>query len=229
MAPNLVHLIYFQNDSLTATTMDMIEMPRLISITTNFMALRHSFSTSFSLGRVVAPNLTRFALVSEGKDTSSHLGKFLEAMSSIRVMFLYGDFDPFLQPGSGPFFKQVPLLHTLTINRACRQFIDLLSSMDEGQEPLAFPVLSRLALDCNRITASTMSPHDFERLFESRCNVVEGGRTCIGAKRLDHFSFGSHDSLLPQTKAVILEKMELVKHQEQERLILFTWSGCLVA
>ncbi|PVG00069.1 hypothetical protein CPB86DRAFT_730001 [Serendipita vermifera] len=225
MAPNLVHLIYFQNDSLTASTMDVIEMPYLGSITTNFMALRHSFSTSFSAGRIIAPNLTKFALVSEGKDTSTYLGKFLEVMSAIRVMFLYGDFDPLSQPISRSFFKQAPLLHTLTVNKMCRQFIDLLSAMDEGHEPLAFPVLSRLAVDCSRTTASMMFASDFEKLFESRCVTMEGGRTCIGAKRLDYFSFGSHDSLLLQAKTAILGKMKLIKHAEQERFLLFTWSA----
>ncbi|CAG8608704.1 16617_t:CDS:2, partial [Acaulospora colombiana] len=134
-------------DTSFAETMDVVEMPYLTSITTNFMALRHSFSTSFSAGRIIAPNLTKFALVSEGKDTSTYLGNFLEEMTTIREMFLYGDFDPLSQPISQSFFKQTPLLHTLTINKMCQQFVDLLSAMDEVQEPLAFPVLLRLAVD----------------------------------------------------------------------------------
>lgn len=226
MAPNLVKLVYFQNDNVTAAPTSMIDMPMLESVTTNFIALSNSFVTSFSAGRVNAPNLTKFILVAEGQDTSLHLGTLLGANPSIRTLHLQGDFDPLAQPRSQSLFRHSPALHTLVIAKASRRFLQALSSVDEDGSPLILPTLASLKVECGRTTTATMTAAEFETLFRSRCKVGSSEMlTDIGAKQLEHFSFATHDGLLSETRAAIERRMECVRHLQSERMLLFKWDA----
>jgi hypothetical protein len=226
MAPNLVKLVYFQNDNVIAAPMSMIDMPLLESVTTNFIALSNSFVTSFSAGRVNAPNLTKFLLVAEGQDTSLHLGTLLGANPSIRTLHLQGDFDPLAQPPSQSLFRHSPPLHTLVVEKASRKFLQALSSADQDGCPLVLPNLSSLKVECGRTTTAVMTATEFDTLYRSRCVLGPDEKlTHIGAKQLEHFSFATHDALLPGTREAIERRMKCVRHFENERLLLFRWDA----
>jgi len=226
MAPNLVKLVYFQNDNIVAPPMSMIDMPLLESVTTNFIALSNSFVTSFSAGRVNAPNLAKFILIADGQDVSLHLGTLLGANPSIRILHLQGDFDPLAQPRSQSLFRHSPSLHTLTVEKASRKFLQALSNADEDGTPLVLPNLSSLKVECGRTTTATMTATEFETLYRSRCEPgPQDGLTHIGAKQLEHFSFATHDALHSGTREVIEQRMKCVRHFENERLLLFRWDS----
>lgn len=196
----------------------------LETISTNFLALTNSFATSFSAGRVHAPSLRKITLFSEGQDVSAPLDNLVAANPTIRKLQLQGDFDPIPQPGQPIIFKHASPLHTLVVTRACRRFVEVLCAMDEDGSPLVLPFLSRLKIECARTWCATMMPIEFERLFKSRCEALNGEKlTCIGAQQLRHFTFITHDGITDQTRAAIERRMKCVRHYENERHLLFRW------
>jgi len=226
MAPNLVKLVYFQNDNITAAAMPLIEMPFLESVTTNFLALSNSFVTSFSAGRVNAPNLRKVSLVSDGQDASVPLGNLLAANPTIRTLHMQGEFDPVSPTGAHILFRDAPPLHTLVVSRASRKFIEALSAADENHSPMALPFLSCLKIECTRAWSANMTWTEFETLFRSRCELnQDDGLTCIGAQQLKQLTLITHDVLTEKTRKAIGNRMKCIRHFESDRMLLFRWEA----
>lgn len=201
-------------------------MPSLESVTTNFLALSNSFVTTFSAGRVNAPNLRQVYLVSDGQDASVPLGNLLAANPTIRTLHMQGDFDPVAPSGAHILFRDAPPLHTLVITKASRRFIEALCATDETHSPLALPSLSCLKIECTRAWSANMTWSEFEALFKSRCEISqEGGLTSIGAQPLRHLTLVTHDVLAEKTRKAIESRMKWIRHLEGDRMLLFKWDA----
>lgn len=218
MVPNVVKVVYFQNDFMTAPSTGMIDMLRLESLSTNFTALSNAFVTTFSAGRINAPNLREFHFITDGQDPSVQLGSFLAANPTIRTLHMQGDFNPTPQVTSQVIFSHASRLHTLLLEKTTRGFLELLYAVDKSGAPAFLPTLSCLKVECNRITSISMTPEEFELLFDLRC-------AAIGRAGLEHFSLATHEGVSKSTREVIERRMECVRHLEPERCLLFKWDA----
>jgi hypothetical protein len=216
MVPNVVKVVYFQNDFMAIPSTGTIDLLHLESLSTNFIALSNAFASTFSAGQVNAPNLRHFHLITDGHDPSLQLGSFLAANPTIRTLRMPGDFNPTPQGTSQGIFSHASRLHTLLLEKTTRDFFELLYAADDAGAPTFMPTLSCLKVECNRITSIGMTPEEFDLLFNLRCAAV-------GKVGLEQFSLATHHGLRKSTREAIERRMKCVHHGEPERFLLFEW------
>lgn len=218
MVPNVVKVVYFQNDFMAIPATGMIDMLHLESLSTNFTALSNAFASTFSAGRINAPDLRHFHLITDGQDPSVQLASFLAANPTIRTLHMQGDFNPTSHVSSQVIFTHASRLHTLLLEKTTRGFLQLLHAVDDTGAPAFFPTLSCLEVGCNRMASISMTPEEFNLLFDLRCAPV-------GRAGLEHFSLETHDGVRKNTREAIERRMKCVHSGEPERYLLFKWDA----